>query len=90
MWCNCSKVLSEGTSRRRQIGGCDLRRVIFSLWTVDPAAFRAAGLARLVFAMTPIFSACRGAYRVIYRIDDAGRVVHAVRIDHRADVYRAI
>lgn len=33
-------------------------------------------------------SARRGAYRVIYRIDDAERVVHVVRIDHRADVYR--
>jgi mRNA-degrading endonuclease RelE of RelBE toxin-antitoxin system len=30
----------------------------------------------------------RGAYRVIYRIDDAELVVHVVRIDHRADVYR--
>ena len=35
-------------------------------------------------------SARRGAYRVIYRIDDAERVVHVVRIDHRADVYRSI
>jgi mRNA interferase RelE/StbE len=33
-------------------------------------------------------SARRGAYRVIYRIDDAERIVHVVRIDHRADVYR--
>jgi mRNA interferase RelE/StbE len=33
-------------------------------------------------------SARRGAYRVIYRIDDTERVVHVVRIDHRADVYR--
>jgi mRNA interferase RelE/StbE len=32
-------------------------------------------------------SARRGAYRVIYRIDDTARVVHVVRIDHRADVY---
>ena len=32
-------------------------------------------------------SARRGAYRVIYRIDDAERVVHVVRIDHRANVY---
>lgn len=32
-------------------------------------------------------SARRGAYRVVYRIDDAERVVHVVRIDHRADVY---
>lgn len=34
-------------------------------------------------------SARRGAYRVIYRIDDQARVVHVVRIDHRADVYRS-
>jgi mRNA-degrading endonuclease RelE of RelBE toxin-antitoxin system len=33
-------------------------------------------------------SARRGAYRVIYRIDETERVVHVVRIDHRADVYR--
>jgi len=34
------------------------------------------------------FSARRGAYRVIYRIDDEARVVHVVRIEHRANVYR--
>jgi mRNA-degrading endonuclease RelE of RelBE toxin-antitoxin system len=33
-------------------------------------------------------SARRGAYRVIYRVDDAQQIVHVVRIDHRADVYR--
>jgi mRNA interferase RelE/StbE len=33
-------------------------------------------------------SARRGAYRVIYRIDESGRMVHVVRIDHRTDVYR--
>jgi len=33
-------------------------------------------------------SARRGAYRVIYRIDDTAHVVHVVRIDHRADIYR--
>jgi len=33
-------------------------------------------------------SARRGAYRVIYRTDEPGRIVHVVRIDHRADVYR--
>lgn len=32
-------------------------------------------------------SARRGAYRVVYRIDDSARTVHVVRIDHRADVY---
>jgi mRNA interferase RelE/StbE len=29
----------------------------------------------------------RGAYRLIYLIDDPERVVHVVRIDHRADIY---
>ena len=33
-------------------------------------------------------SARRGAYRVIYRIDETEHIVHVVRIDHRADVYR--
>lgn len=32
-------------------------------------------------------SARRGAYRVVYRIDEAARTVHVVRIDHRAAVY---
>ncbi|HEY2286585.1 MAG TPA: type II toxin-antitoxin system RelE/ParE family toxin [Streptosporangiaceae bacterium] len=34
-------------------------------------------------------SARRGAYRVIYRIDESARAVPVLRIDHRADVYRA-
>jgi mRNA interferase RelE/StbE len=34
-------------------------------------------------------AARRGAYRVIYRIDQNSRTVHVVRIDHRADVYHA-
>ena len=32
-------------------------------------------------------SARRGAYRVVCRIDDAARVVHVVRIDHRSSAY---
>jgi mRNA-degrading endonuclease RelE of RelBE toxin-antitoxin system len=35
-----------------------------------------------------LFSARRGPYRVLYRIDDAARIVFVVRVDHRADVYR--
>jgi len=34
-------------------------------------------------------SARRGAYRIIYRVIDEGAVVRVVRIEHRADVYRA-
>jgi mRNA-degrading endonuclease RelE of RelBE toxin-antitoxin system len=33
-------------------------------------------------------SARRGAYRVVYRVDDATNTVRVVRIEHRADVYR--
>ncbi len=35
-------------------------------------------------------SARRGAYRVIYRIDEPAHTVHVARIDHLADVYRAL
>lgn len=34
------------------------------------------------------FSARRGTYRVIYRIEDEARVVTVVDIGHRRDVYR--
>ncbi len=33
------------------------------------------------------YSARRGAYRVIYRIEDDARVIEVVHIDHRAGVY---
>jgi mRNA interferase RelE/StbE len=35
-----------------------------------------------------LWSARRGAYRVIYEIDDDQRRVTVLRIDHRADIYR--
>jgi mRNA interferase RelE/StbE len=35
-----------------------------------------------------IFSARRGPYRVLYRIDDGRAAVSILRVDHRADVYR--
>jgi mRNA interferase RelE/StbE len=34
------------------------------------------------------FSARRGTYRVIYRIDDKAHVVTVVDVAHRRDVYR--
>lgn len=34
------------------------------------------------------WSARRGAYRVVFRVDDEASTVRVVRIDHRADVYR--
>ena len=35
-----------------------------------------------------LWSARRGAYRVIYEIDDEDRTVFVLRIEHRSDVYR--
>jgi mRNA interferase RelE/StbE len=43
---------------------------------------------RLLPPMDDRFSACRGTYRVIYRIDDKARVVTEVDVAHRRDVYR--
>lgn len=43
----------------------------------------------LPFALDGYQSARRGAYRVVYRIDDEAKRVLVVRIDHRADVYGA-
>ncbi|HET7651937.1 MAG TPA: type II toxin-antitoxin system RelE/ParE family toxin [Acidimicrobiales bacterium] len=38
--------------------------------------------------LTGYWSARRGAYRVIYRLDPDDEVVTVVRIEHRSDVYR--
>jgi mRNA interferase RelE/StbE len=35
-----------------------------------------------------LWSARRGTYRVVYRIDETKRLVQIITIDHRADVYR--
>ena len=35
-----------------------------------------------------IWAARRGAYRVLYRIDEPRRTVLVIRIDHRSDAYR--
>ena len=38
--------------------------------------------------LTGLWSARRGAYRIVYDLNEAELVVNVVRIDHRADVYR--
>jgi mRNA interferase RelE/StbE len=43
---------------------------------------------RLLPPMDDRFSARRGTYRVIYRIDDKTRVVTVVDVAHRRDAYR--
>lgn len=38
--------------------------------------------------LTALYSARRGPYRVLYRIDEEPSLVLIARVDHRADVYR--
>lgn len=35
-----------------------------------------------------LYSARRGTFRVLYRIDDAEHLITVVRVEHRADAYR--
>jgi mRNA interferase RelE/StbE len=44
---------------------------------------------RLLPPMDDRFSARRGTYRIIYRIDGKNRIVTVVDVDHRRDVYRS-
>ncbi|MFT4187865.1 MAG: type II toxin-antitoxin system RelE/ParE family toxin [Aeromicrobium sp.] len=38
--------------------------------------------------LTPLYSARRGDYRVLYRIEEGRLVVVVVSVDHRRDAYR--
>ncbi|MEQ9163229.1 MAG: type II toxin-antitoxin system RelE/ParE family toxin, partial [Ilumatobacter fluminis] len=43
---------------------------------------------RLQRELAGLHSARRGAYRIVYQIDDTSRTVTVLRIDHRSRVYR--
>jgi mRNA-degrading endonuclease RelE of RelBE toxin-antitoxin system len=43
---------------------------------------------RLLPPLDDRFSARRGTYRIIYRVDEQNRVVTVVDVDHRRDIYR--
>jgi mRNA-degrading endonuclease RelE of RelBE toxin-antitoxin system len=42
----------------------------------------------LGYGLEGYWSARRGAYRVVYRLDHNAQAVRVVRIEHRSDVYR--
>jgi mRNA interferase RelE/StbE len=44
----------------------------------------------LVRQLAGYWSARRGAYRIVYAIDETNSLVLVVRIEHRADVYRPL
>jgi mRNA interferase RelE/StbE len=35
-----------------------------------------------------VYSARRGAFRILHEVDDVRRLVRVIRVEHRADVYR--
>jgi mRNA interferase RelE/StbE len=43
---------------------------------------------RLLPPLDDRFSARRGTYRIIYRVDDKARVITVVDVSHRRDAYR--
>jgi mRNA interferase RelE/StbE len=43
---------------------------------------------QLAEPLFPLYSARRGTYRVIYRIDDSRRELEVVAVTHRKDAYR--
>ena len=44
---------------------------------------------RLRGELRGLWAARRGPYRAVYELDDVAREIRVLRIDHRADVYRA-
>lgn len=42
---------------------------------------------QLISPLDDRYSARRGTYRIVYRIDDKDRIVTVVDVDHRRDVY---
>ena len=50
------------------------------------ALARTTGIIGIAF--TGLWRARRGEYCVRYRIDDTGRIVYVLDIDHRRDAYR--
>lgn len=44
---------------------------------------------RLEAPLAPAFSARRGAYRILYLIDDSARIVRVTAVRHRSDAYRS-
>lgn len=43
----------------------------------------------LRFELADCWSARRGPYRIVYRIDDGAHTISVVAVAHRADVYRS-
>lgn len=74
---------------RRQLDRLPISVVGAVLETLEAIASNPRRLGKpLRFELEGCWSARRGPYRVVYRIDDASRTVWVLAVAHRADVYR--
>lgn len=74
---------------RRQLDRLPISVVAAVLETLEAIATDPRRLGKpLRFELEGCWSARRGPYRVVYRIDDEARVVSVLAIAHRSDVYR--
>jgi mRNA interferase RelE/StbE len=75
---------------RRQLDRLPLSAAVAVLETLGAVASNPRRLGKpLRFELEGCWSARRGPYRLIYRIDDVTRTVSVLAIGHRADVYRS-
>ena len=74
---------------RRQLDRLPVSVVAAVLETIEAIASNPRRLGKpLRFELEGCWSARRGPYRVVYRIDDEARAVSVLAVVHRADVYR--
>jgi mRNA interferase RelE/StbE len=75
---------------RRQLDRLPLSVAAAVLETLGAIASKPRRLGKpLRFELEGCWSARRGPYRVIYRIDDGTRTVSILAVGHRADIYRS-
>jgi mRNA interferase RelE/StbE len=77
-------------SARRALDRLPAKVVIAVLdFLIGPLVENPEGVGKaLLGELAGLHSARVGAYRVVYEIDTAERVVRVIYIDHRADIYR--
>lgn len=74
---------------RRQIDRLPMAIATAVLETLDAIASNPHRLGKpLRFELEGCWSARRGPYRIIYRIDDARHTVSVLAVGHRTDAYR--
>lgn len=74
---------------RRQLDRLPISAVAAVIETLGAIASNPRRLGKpLRFELEGYWSARRGPYRIVYRIDDDTRTISVVAVAHRADVYR--